>query len=71
MVIDCPAMKPYRDSCGIAAFISSMRVLKPQISSTKVYALYLDDKDVDQLSSKTQDLLYMYVGWFNLMEIDI
>ena len=42
-----------------------------QLSARKMYALYLDDTDGELLNAKTQDLLHMYIGCHNLMEIDI
>ena len=71
MVVECPVMQPYRESCGISTFITSIRAMSNQLSARKMYALYLDDTDGELLNAKTQDLLHMYIGWHNLMEIDI
>ena len=71
MVIECPAMTYYRNSCGIGKFIRAFKLLKPQISSIKLYALLLSDRDPEKMNEKALDLYHMYVGWHSLMNINI
>ena len=71
MVIECPAMTYYRNSCGIGKFIRALKLLKPQISSIKLYALLLSDRDPEKMNEKALDLYHMYVDWHSLMNINI
>ena len=71
MVIDCPQMELYRSSCNIGPFIEVVRFTRPRASSVKIYAMYLSDRNYEMFCKKYQDLLHMYLGWHNLMGIDI
>ena len=71
MVIECPQMSFYRNSCGIGSFVREFKVLRPQISSLKLYALYLSDRDPEKMYEKSLALYHMYLGWHGLMNIPI
>ena len=71
MVIDCPKMDRYRDSCGIGSFVRAHRRSSPGISSIKLYSLYLNDTMMDSIQGRSIDLYTMKVGWHTLMKIDI
>lgn len=71
MLIDCPLMSTHRSSCGLASFITAYRAFKPQISSRKLYSLFLSDSNLDILHDRTVDLYHMYLGWHTLMKINI
>lgn len=71
MLIDCPQMTQYRNSCGLGPFIAAYRSTKTHLSSVKIYAMYLNDSFPDIINKKTLDLYHMYLGWHNLMKIEI
>ena len=71
MVIDCPEMEVYRSSCNVGSFIKAVRFTRPGTSSVKLYAMYLSDRNSEMFCKKYKDLLHMYLGWHNLMGIDI
>ena len=71
MLFDCSKMTQYRESCGLGPFIRAHRILKQSITSIKLYALYLNDRDVDTIKKKAMDLYVMKVGWHKLMKIDL
>ena len=71
MLIDCPSMARYRDTCEIGSFVSMYRMSQPQISSVRLYAMYLSDACVDNLKEKILALYHMKLGWHKLMKIDM
>ena len=71
VVIDCPHLAPYRNSCGIGPFVRVFKRAIPEISSIKLYALFLDDKEPHRIKTKAMDLYSMKVGWHVLMNIDL
>ena len=71
MVIECPAMSYFRNSCEIGKFVRAFKLFKPQMSSLKLYALYLSDREPDKMNEKALNLYHMYLGWHSLMKIDI
>lgn len=71
MIIDCPKMAPYRDSCGIGPYVRAHRRASPGISSIKLYSLYLDDTLLDSIKGRSLDLYAMKVGWHALMKIEL
>ena len=71
MLIDCPAMAQYRNSCGLGPFIRVHRQVKPGISSVKLFMIFLSDKDCALLLKRAMDLYTMKLGWHTLMDIDL
>ena len=71
MVIECPKLSLYRDSCGIGPFTAAHRLATPGISSIKLFSLYMNDKNPEAVRDKAMDLYNMKVGWHTLMKIDI
>ena len=71
MLIDCPSMAHYRDTCEIGSFVLMYRRLQPQISSVKLYAMYVSDSCVDNLKEKILSLYHMKLGWHKLMKIEM
>ena len=71
MIIECPKMTQYRNSCGIASFIQAYRCSRPHLSALKLYALYFNDLSADSMEWKGTDLYHMYLGWHSLMKINI
>ena len=71
LLIDCPKMNQYRDTCCLGSFIRVHRRVRPGISSIKLFALFLDDKDPKAIKKKAIDLYTMIVGWHSQMKIDI
>lgn len=67
MLIDCPAMAYYRNTCELVRYISMHRIVQPQISSLKLYAMYLDDSKPCNLKEKILSLYHMKNGWMTLM----
>ena len=55
MMIDCPAMEPYRKECDLGPFIKLYRTLKPQFSSVIVLGLAMIRKEEN--SNRSQYLL--------------
>ena len=43
MIVECLAMAGYRNTCNLGQHIAMYRRLQPQISSAKLYSLYLND----------------------------
>ena len=43
MLIDRPLMSTYRSSCGLATFITAYKAFQPQMSSNKLYSMFLND----------------------------
>ena len=71
MVIDCPELLMYRQACGLGNFLKSYRTLNPQISSLKLYALFVNDSHITNLHSRALDLYSMKVAWHSLTGISM
>lgn len=71
MLIDCVCMSGYRNSCNLGRFIHTYRNMKPQISSAKLYALYLNDSICTDLKDRILSLYHMKLGWHTLMGISL
>jgi hypothetical protein len=71
MLIECPMMAQYRETCGLGPYITAHRRVKPQISSLKIFALYLNDRVSAKMQKKAIDLYHMKLGWHKLMQIDL
>lgn len=69
MLIDCPGMTQTRDACGLGPFITAYRSISPQMSSVKLFALFLNDNNPEKMKKKALDLYTMKLGWHNLMNI--
>ena len=70
MLIDCPYMTQYRNSCGLGKFIVAYGRMKPSLSSVKLFALYLNDSYPEHMKKKAYDLFHMRLGWHKLMKIN-
>ena len=71
MLIDCPEMVQYRDSCEIGSFVRALRFNNHSLSSMKLYAMYLDDSNPDSILRRSNVLYHMYIGWHSLMGIPV
>lgn len=71
MLIDCSDMSGYRNTCELGRYISMYRGLQPQISSAKIYALFLNDSVPSNLKEKILTLYHMKIGWHTLMGINL
>ena len=71
MLVDCPQMEQYRSGCDLGSFVRLYKSLKPQFSSIKIYALYLDDRRTSTVQKKALALCHMKIGWHKLMKIDL
>ena len=71
MLFDCPQMNQYRDACGLGTFTRIHRQVKPGISSAKLFAMFLSDKDSVLLKKRALDLYTMKLGWHTLMGIEL
>lgn len=71
MLIDCPTMSQYRESCGLGPFVTAYRRAYPQMSSVKIFALYLNDNSPENMKIKALDLYHMKLGWHNCMNISL
>ena len=71
MIIECPAMAHYRNTCGIAPFIAAFKFTRAASSPLKLYALYMNDENPEDMNNKAFDLYHMYLGWHSLMNISI
>ena len=71
MLIDCPSMNYYRDTCELGLFVTMYRRSQPQISSVKLYAMYLSDSVLDNFKEKVLTLYHMKLGWHKLMKIEL
>ena len=69
LLIECPEMAAYRNSCRIGPFINVYRGIYPSISSIKLYALYLNDCQPEDIKDKALSLYHMKTGWMSLMNI--
>lgn len=70
MLFDCPAMSGYRNTCELNSFIATYRRLQPQISSLKLYSLYLNDSLCTNIKEKVLTLYHMKSGWMKKMGIN-
>ena len=70
-MFDCPKMAQYRESCGLGPFIRAHRLAKPGMSSIKLFALFLSDRDSGAMKQKAMDLYTMQLGWHTLMKIEM
>ena len=71
LLIDCSAMTQFRNSCDLGSFISAYRKTSPQISSLKLYALFLNDSNPDLLKKRAMSLYTMQLAWHQLMNINM
>lgn len=69
LLIECPEMAAYRNSCRIGPFINVYKGIYPSISSIKLYALYLNDCQPEDIKNKALSLYHMKTGWMSLMNI--
>ena len=69
MIIECPSLKLYRESCYLGQFVCTHRALNPTISSIKLYSLFLEDSSPDKMKLKASCLYSMKVAWHTLMGI--
>lgn len=65
----CPALEQYRRGCGVRAFIDAYSYIRPAISANRLYSIFISDDNLRGLNDRAKDLLYMYLGWHNLMGI--
>ena len=70
MLIQCPAMSDYRNSCDLGQQITIYRELQPQISSAKIYSLYLNDALCKNLKERILSLYHMKIRWCTKMSIE-
>ena len=71
MIVDCPAMKVYRDLCSIGPFVSMYKNMGPKYSSVRIFAMFLDDRDPTQVQKKALALYSMKIGWLKEMKIPL
>lgn len=71
MLMDCPKMSKYRESCELGPFIKAQKSANPGISSIKLYSLYLNDRNPELMNRKALALYSMKVGWHSLMKIEL
>ena len=71
MLFDCASMRRYRDSCCLGKFIDIYRKMQPQISSQKLYSLYMSDSVCTDLKERILSLYHMKLGWHTLMGISL
>ena len=64
-------MEQYRASCGLGSFIRVHRMIKPGLSSIKLFALFLNDRDSTVMYKRALDLYTMKLGWHSLMGIEL
>ena len=69
MLICCPQMSSYRDSCILGPFISSYRKIRPSISALRLFTLFLNDRVPSSMQRKAFALHHMKSGWLTLMKI--
>ena len=69
LLVDCPALEPFREMCEIGPFVKFYRSLSPKYSSVKIYALYLSEKSAEAMRKKALSLYSMKVAWHKLMDI--
>ena len=67
LLIVCPEMTLYRNSCFLGSFIRIHRNLVPSISPAKLYSLFLDDRNIEDIDDKIQCLFHMKTAWENKM----
>ena len=70
MLIDCSAMSAYRNTCELNSFIVIYRRLQPQISSLKLYSLYLNDSLCTNIKEKVLTLYHMKSSWMKELGIN-
>ena len=71
LLIDCVSMGTYRRSCEIASFIEIYRRIQPTLSSIKLFAMFLDDRNPEVLKRRAVSLYTMLLGWHKLMNIEM
>ena len=71
MIIECQAMTGYRNTCNIGQYIAMYRRLQPQISSVKLYSLFLNDLVSSDLKEKILALYHMKNGWYTIMGMEL
>ena len=71
VAIDCPSMAGFRHGCSLGPFIKMCKILQPQISSVKIYALFISDRNPKIVKSRALSLCSMKLGWHSLMGIKL
>ena len=71
MLFDCTFMASERSRCGINSFINDQRSINPSVSSVKLYALYLSDRDPKALPERSLSLYSMMLAWHKMLGMDI
>ena len=69
MIVDCAQLDQIRSTCSLGHFISTFRRLQPNISSLKIYAMFLNDRFSPNHKDKILSLYQMKLGWMKLMGI--
>ena len=64
MLFDCPVMDRYRSMCEVGRFKEVYRRTQPQISSNKLYSIFLNDNRSDcSLKERILSLYFMHSSW--------
>ena len=69
MLIECPQLKIYRDSCMLGHFVNSIKRLRPGISPVKIYAEFLSDSHPEDIHDKAMCLYSMKTAWEQQMRL--
>ena len=69
MIVECPQLTAYRDSCTLGQFVKSIKRLRPGISSVKIYAQYLSDIHPEDIHEKAMCLFSMKTAWDQLIRL--
>ena len=70
VIIDCPSLHAYRQTCGLGPRIAGYRKLIKNMSSVKLYSILLNDSNQEIINKMGSDLIYMKEAWFKLMNIN-
>ena len=71
MIVECPSMSVYRDLCSIGPFVRAYQTMGPKYSSVRIYAMFMDDKDMKKVQKKALALYSMKIGWLKEMKIPL
>ena len=63
LLFDCPIMETYRNQCEVGRFLQFHRRMQPQISSFKLYAMFLNDRRCSNLKETILSLYHMRLSW--------
>ena len=64
-------MDVYRSLCSIGPFVKLYKGMGSKYTSVRIYAMYMDDRDIGKIQKKALSLYSMKLGWLKEMKFPL